>query len=291
MKFSTEAKVGMMVTFSFTVFIVMVGVLSKFNVSQSGYHIRIYFSFLNDLRPGAPLKIGGGIKIGEVKEIKQSGEKTEVKVWIDNKYRLTKSTTFAIFTTGVIGEKYINVIVPAIKNDEGYLKDGDIKYGIDPASFDQMLQTFQSFLQDKSGGEILADIFQNSSLFVDNLNDMVAENRYDIKKSVLITRAMVADLQTQSKTLMVELNKLAKNSADISETNKEDIKVTLRNLSETTENLNKIIYRLENGEGTLGKLMKDDEVYNNIRDASVYARDLFKMLKKNPNKLFFSQEE
>ncbi|MBN1499369.1 MAG: MCE family protein [Spirochaetes bacterium] len=291
MRISTEAKVGMMITFSFTVFIVMVAVLAKFNVSRSGYNIKLYYSFLNDLRVGAAAKIGGGIKIGEVKDISQSGDKTIITLWIDNKYKLTKSTTFAIFTTGLIGEKYINVIVPSIQTNEGYLKDGDVKYGIDPASFDKMMQTFESFMTDKSGGEILADIFQNSSRFVDNLNSIAEENRSDIRSSVTTTRVMVYDLQAQTKIMMEELNKLAKNSAEISEVNKEDIKITLRNLSETTDNLNKIIYRLENGDGTLGKLITDDEIYNNLRDASIYARDLFEMLKKDPNKLFFSEPQ
>jgi phospholipid/cholesterol/gamma-HCH transport system substrate-binding protein len=102
---------------------------------------------------------------------------------------------------------------------------------------------------------------------------------------------MVYEMRNQTKILMEELNKLAKDSAEISNTNKEDIKIALRNISETTENLNKIIYRLENGKGTLGKLLTDEEVYNNIRDASIFAKDLFEMLKKDPNKLFFSEEQ
>ena len=66
MKFSDEARVGLLVTISFTIFIVLIGLLAKINVSQSGYRLRIYFGFLNDLREGAPVKIAGGIKIGQV---------------------------------------------------------------------------------------------------------------------------------------------------------------------------------------------------------------------------------
>ena len=167
MKMSNEARVGLMITVSFTIFIVLVGLLAKINVSQSGYTLRIFFSFLNDLRPGAPVKIAGGIKIGQVEEIRQTGEKTEVIVWIDNKYKLIKSSTFAIYTAGMIGEKYVNIIIPPIKDDDEFLSDGDKKYGMDPASFDQMMQTFQGFMQNKSGGQILAEIFQNSNKFVE----------------------------------------------------------------------------------------------------------------------------
>ena len=291
MRISNEARVGLMVTVSFTLFIVLVGLLAKFNISQSGYHVRIYYSFLNDLSVGAPVKIAGGIKIGQVDEIRQSGTRTEVIVWIDNRYKLIKSTTFSIFTSGIIGEKYVNVIVPAIKDEKEFLKDGDIKYGIDPASFDQMMQTFQSFMQDKSGGEILADIFKNSNRFVDNLNKVVDENRYDIRKSVTLTRSTMASLSVQSQVLMEQLNLLTRNMAQLSERNKEDISITLKNLSEITSNLNTIVFRLEKGRGTLGKLIYDEEIYNNLQDASISARDLFKRLEQDPSLLLFRQKK
>ena len=269
----------------------MIALLANFNVSRSGYSISVYYSFLNDLRTGAAVKIGGGINIGQVKEIRQSNEKTEVILWIQNTYKIPKSATFAIFTTGVIGEKYINVIIPSVKTDDAVLEDGAVVYGIDPASFDKMMQTFQSFMQNKDGGEVLAQIFQNSNRFVGNLNSMVDENRYDVKKSILMAKSVIADTSVQMNTLMTQLNLLTKNVADLSEKNKEEITITLKNLSETTSSLNKITYRLENGRGTLGKLLTDEEVYNNIRDASVYAKELFLQLQKDPSNLFYGTKK
>jgi phospholipid/cholesterol/gamma-HCH transport system substrate-binding protein len=287
MKLSTEAKVGMMITISFTLFIVIIGLLAQFSINRSGYSVRILYTFLNGLNVGAPAKIGGGIKVGEVTDIIQSNERTEVILWIDNKYRIPKSASFAIFTTGVIGEKYINIIVPAITENEGYLQEGDVKYGIDPASFDKMMQTFQSFLQDKSGGEILADIFTNSSRFVENMNEIVEDNKYDIKASVVMTKSTIENFSVQTRVLMNHINSLAKNMSELSEENKDDISITLRNLSETTTSLNRLVHRVESGRGTIGRLMYDEEVYNNLRDASIYARDLFYDIKQDPSKLFF----
>jgi phospholipid/cholesterol/gamma-HCH transport system substrate-binding protein len=251
----------------------------------------VYYGFLNDLREGAPVKIAGGIRIGQVEAIRQSSEKTEVTVWIDRKFRLIRPTQFAIFTTGIIGEKYINVFVPPSHDMDDYLKDGDRVYGIDPPSFDQMMLTFQGFMQDKSGGQILAEIFQNSNAFVANLNKMVEENRYDVRQTVAVSRGTIATLSVQSKILVDQLNLLTKNLAQISESNKEDINITLKNLSEVSSQLNKVVFRLENGRGTLGKLLTDEEVYNNIRDASILARDLFYTLKMDPSKLLFRPKQ
>ncbi len=290
MKLSNEARVGLLVTVSFTIFIVMVGVLAKINIAQSGYMLRVYFGFLNDLRKGAPVKIAGGITIGQVQDIKQSGEKTQVDIWIDKKFKLIKKTKFAIFTTGIIGEKYINVFVPPSYDVEEFFENGDMVYGIDPPSFDQMMLTFQGFL-DKEGSQILAEIFQNSNRFVDNLNKITAENRGDIRTSVIMLKGMIGTLTVKSQQLMDQLNQLTRNMAEVSEKNKQDVSIALRQISETTSSLNKIIYRIESGRGTLGKLISDEEVYNNLRDASVYAKDLFYKLNQDPSKLFFPRQK
>ena len=287
MKLNNEAKVGLMITISFTVFIVLVALLAKINISRSGYTLRVYFNFLNDLRVGAPVKIAGGIKIGYVDTISQSGEKTEVTLWIEKKFALVKNTKFAIFTSGLIGEKYINVFVPPSSDVEEFLMDGDKVYGLDPASFDQMMMTFQSFMQDESGGQVLAEIFQNSKKFVGNLNKITDENRNDVRQTIISAKETMANLDFQSKIMMANINRFSKNMADLSDKNKDDINITLRNLSETSTNLNKIVFRIEKGRGTLGRLVNEEDIYNNLRDASIAAKDLFRQLKQDPSKLFF----
>ena len=91
--------------------------------------------------------------------------------------------------------------------------------------------------------------------------------------------------------LKKKLNALTKNLNEVSRANKEDFTIAVRNLSEATDSLNKILFRLENGRGTIGKLMTDEEVYNNLKEASVYARDFTYMLSKNPSLLLFKEEK
>ncbi len=290
MKLNNEARVGLLITLSFTIFILVVGMLSKISVSRSGYNITLYFGFLNDLAVGAPVKIAGGIDIGKVTAIKQSDEKTEVDIWIKNKFKLVRETKFAIFTKGLIGSKYINVFVPPTRNSDDFIKDGDVLYGIDPPSFDQMMLIFQGFMQDQSGGELLAEIFQNSKQFVKNLNQISGENRKDIRQTVLSARTSIYRLSSQINLFMNQLNKFTTNMSSLSEKNKEDITVAIRNLSEISRDLNKIVHRLESGRGTLGRLMTDEEIYYNIKDASKSAKELFRSLQQDPSKLLFRKK-
>ncbi|MDR3237724.1 MAG: MlaD family protein [Spirochaetia bacterium] len=291
MKLNNEAKVGLTIVLSFTIFITFVALLAKINVARSGYHLQLYFGFLNGLSIGAPVRIAGGVKIGQVDSITHSGEKTNVSVWVDNNYTLLKTAKFAIFTTGLIGEKYINVFIPPSINVDEFFQDGDKIYAVDPASFDQMMLSFQGFLQDESGSQLLAEIFQNSEKFVANLNRISEENRDDIRQSVSGAKFMIAQTSDQLSQIMANMNKLTSNMAYLSDKNREEFTITMRNLSELSVNLNKIMFRLENGRGTLGKLLIEEEVYDNLKDASISAKELFRSLKQDPSKLFFKQNK
>ena len=287
MKINNEAKVGLMVTLSFTIFVVLVAMLSQFNMARSGYKLRIYFGFLSGLSVNAPVKIAGGIRIGHVADIIQSAELTEVVVWIDNRYQLSRNANFAIFTTGLIGEKYINVFIPPTLGMEEFYSDGDIIYGIDPASFDQMMLIFQSFMQDDSGGEMLAQIFQNSRNFIANLNQLTEDNIGDIRQTVIAARSMINLLNERTNTLTAQLNRVATDMAHVTAANRDEMTIALKNLSELTQNLNKIVFRLERGRGTLGRLLVEEDIYNDLRDAASSARILFEELRKDPSRLLF----
>ena len=146
-------------------------------------------------------------------------------------------------------------------------------------------------MQDQSGGEMLANIFQNSKNFVETLNRLTGENRSDIRQSVLSAKSVFSNLDVESKTLLGHMNKFTANLALMSEKNKEEFSIAMKNFSEISDSLNKIIFRLEKGRGTLGKLITEEEIYNNLKDASVSARDLFKSLQRDPSKLFYRQRQ
>ena len=55
-------------------------------------------------------------------------------------------------------------------------------------------------------------------------------------------------------------------------------------LNETIDKLNSITTGIEKGEGTLGKLTKDEELYNNLSKTSNSLNELITDLKENPKR-------
>ncbi len=104
-----------------------------------------------------------------------------------------------------------------------------------------------------------------------SLEAMASENRQDIRETIANLRQLSSDLRASLPELSRNLNELSKNLNAVVVENRQDIRTTASNLSELTrslkessERLNTILAHVERGEGTLGKLIKDDELYRNI---------------------------
>jgi len=55
-------------------------------------------------------------------------------------------------------------------------------------------------------------------------------------------------------------------------------------IDNTVTRLNNIADRLDKGEGTAGKFLKDPTLYDNTNDLLVETRDLIKAVRQNPKK-------
>ncbi len=65
---------------------------------------------------------------------------------------------------------------------------------------------------------------------------------------------------------------------------KAEISKTINDLDETLLSVKALMTDLENGEGTLGMLLKDDKLYNNLEDASFQLNELLQDFKLNPSR-------
>lgn len=288
----TATIVGFTMVVSVTIMISIVAVLSKWNLGSEGFIIKVQYNFLNDVLPGAPVKLAGGVKVGYIIDIHQEGVKTIVELFLDKnlKGQIPKSekTQFAIFTTGFMGQKYINLSVPPDPSSyKVFIKNGDLIRGVDPPSIDQIMLSFTSWFDGKNGGQVLAEVVQETKAFVTGLNGLLKENRQDIRDTVKLAKVSFSKLSIQLDTLMVHLNKMSADFQEISTQNKEDIKVMLQNLSHISNDFSIISKRIQSGKGSVGKFIYGEEIYNNMNQAAKHAKVLFKKLKDKPHLLIY----
>ena len=83
----------------------------KFGFGQGTYPLKARFTNLGQLRPNAPVKIGG-VNIGTVADIQLDPVKLDavVTLAIDNRYKdLPSDTSASILTGGLLGESYVGL--------------------------------------------------------------------------------------------------------------------------------------------------------------------------------------
>jgi phospholipid/cholesterol/gamma-HCH transport system substrate-binding protein len=61
---------------------------------------------------------------------------------------------------------------------------------------------------------------------------------------------------------------------------------TIAELQTTINNFNGLLNAMNNGEGSMGKLMKDEALYNNIEGATKELEELLRDIKLHPKRYF-----
>ncbi len=147
-----------------------------------------------------------------------------------------------------------------------------------------MLARAQALLSDKtvSGVEASAQELQG---LLKELSATTTEQRKELKALTASLRATSANLEKA--TSGPEMERAIKRLDAISQ----KAEVSAQSLERGTHSLEEVMGRIERGEGTFGKLSKDEALYTsinktveNLNGASTDLRELLQDLKKNPKR-------
>jgi phospholipid/cholesterol/gamma-HCH transport system substrate-binding protein len=108
----------------------------------------------------------------------------------------------------------------------------------------------------------------------ESTNKLISSNQKGIEE-------VVSNANETMKSAKVAVDKYG-NVAESIDTKK--LNQTVEKLSEVSGKLNTVISGIENGQGSLGKLTKDEALYNNLSETSNNLNLLIKDLKENPKR-------
>ena len=274
---SSEAKVGLFVL----VGLIILGYMS-FRVGEygfglkKGYPVNVVFDNVAGLEKDASVQIAG-VEVGRVEKIRLTDGKALVTMRIIPDVKLARDVTASIKTHGILGEKYIE-IVPGTKG-EAFLKEGERITRVEgQADIDRLLNQLGSVADDvkvvtaslskvlggEEGEESLRSIVRNTRDLTDNLNKIVKQN--DEKFSQMI--ASLKDASIQMEKTFASLSEITeginKGEGTIGRLVKDE--ATIDKLNKTFASLQEITDKINEGEGTLGKLIHDEETVDNLNE-------------------------
>ncbi|KAA6441750.1 MCE family protein [Dyadobacter flavalbus] len=295
MKVSKEAKVGIMAVFAMVMLYFGFHILKGSDVFSRTFRYYVIYDNIDGLTASNPVLLNG-LNVGRVQEIRLlQNQKNHLLVAIDvQKGVVLPSGTAAVLADGgLLGGKVVNLAV----GSGAALQDGDTLLSKKEAGISAVLQQqalplvthADSLVKNldqvvagfKETGLILNQVLKNYNQTGSSLQGLLSENR-----SNLLT--LTGNLNKLS-TSLVETEKelkplLAKTGTLADSLNALRLGETVQNANRTINELHTLLASVESGQGTAGKLIKDETLYNNIDRTIVSLNKLLTNLREHPKR-------
>jgi phospholipid/cholesterol/gamma-HCH transport system substrate-binding protein len=264
-----EAKLGIVFLLAIITFVWGLFYLKEWRVTGDTYLVDVRLSSAVGVKSSDPILVGG-VRIGKVEVVTLDDLTPIVTLRIDEPYEIPEDSQVEVISRSVMGEKSIN-IRKGISTK--MIPPGGIIAGTAAPGISDM------FTQVDSVTVNMRDLLKNANILLDPERDK------SIKSSLAGVHDLTIELQNTLKRESVQINRvmanmdsLVSNVKDLSETERAKVSNTLDNLESTSGRLNammdelqttttaldNILTRIDRGEGTIGRLLQDDSLYEDV---------------------------
>ncbi|MEW6615054.1 MAG: MlaD family protein [Thermodesulfobacteriota bacterium] len=268
-KMSTEIKVGVFVVLGILVLAYMTVNIEKIRIGRAvGYRVYTKLDSASGLVKNSPVRIAG-VEVGRVENIALDAGKAKVTLRLPFQVTLPVDSLVYVKSEGLLGEKYIE-IQPGSSKDVFARQNAEIRQGASQVDMDQIFAQVNSVATDikgvtaslnrvlggQEGEQTLRKTFENIKEVTNELNITVKQNREKFS------------------TIMNNFEKLSGNLVGVS-----------AKAGDAFNTIDRVAKKIDNGEGTLGKLVADKTLYDQSKGAMASLNNIVKKIEKGEGTL------
>ena len=296
-----EIRTGIIAIFTIVVLIYGINYLKGLNILDKNRIYHAKYDNIDGLLKGSVISLNG-FNVGIVSNISlQSDNSLLVSVKINEDFDVPANSILKISNQDLMGTKGISVILGnsdllAKNNDtliaeiENSLQD-EVNKQILPlknkaegliSSVDSLMVIFTSVLN-TDARKNLASSFKNldetfvlMSESMKELNKLVVTNEKNISNSIKNFESITGNISDNNESIENILKKMSSISDSVSS----------KDIGDIIKNLNNITNKISVGQGNLGLLNSDDQLYRNIEKTTNDISILVEEIKKDPKKYF-----
>lgn len=300
-KTSTELKVGI-----FAILVIIVLTYMTFKVGslpmlwEKGYRLYVEFDDISGLDEQSRIRMAG-VEIGIVEKIDLREGKALVTLVVNRDVKIYENAVASLRMSGLLGDRYLTISTGT--PDYPLLESNGVIGHTGPAAdIDQLanqLTHASEYIAELTGnlkeifgeGEITAirEAIANINIVTKNLKEISEENRGPLRNLIAQLEdftttlnakgpdvlddisVMAKNLGEKGPELIDNLNKVASDLDEILEENRYALKDSMESLRTTAASASNITRKLDAGEGTLGKLLQEGELYDSLTKVSTEA--------------------
>ena len=308
MKFSKDAKIGLVVIGAIVILIWGVNFLKGFNVFSSEQVFYARYERVDGLKKSSSVTLKG-YKVGQIKSIKFSSASADhllVEFAISNQFKLPANSVARIESADIMGTKEIKIIPGKGKTllQTGDTIKGSIEGDLKEQVSMQMLPLKKKAEKLMSGVDSVLTVIQY--IFNENTRDNLRKSFGSIEQTfkklenasgtldTIMTGqkshfenifanvdSITGNLKDNNRNVSTILSNFSNISDSLSATN---IAQTINNAKATLKQTNEILEKINSGKGSMGLLINNDTLYTNLEAASNGLTNLLIDVKNNPKK-------
>ena len=294
MKFTKEIKAVLIILSGIFLFLLGYNFLNGTSLFKKENNLFAMYDNVEGLQVGTKVTVNG-LSVGKVAKIDFLPNSSQILVSfsIRNDVVFSKNSVAELYEAGLIGGKSI-AIHPVYDNFTKFKSGDTLKSSVKPGLTDVVNQQIAP-LQQK-----LEKVLTNAdSLFsgVNNVLNSEGKNNLSItlknlSSAVKNTDELVSRFNSISKNQNKNINRIIKNLAMVTENlnkisdslSSSNLKKTIYNFEKLSSNFNRVLVEIQNGKGTINKLIYQDSLYQSLKKSSEALEILLKDLKSNPKR-------
>ncbi|MEX0680757.1 MAG: MlaD family protein [Balneolales bacterium] len=295
-KKQNELKIGLTVVIAMLVAIIGFRLMQDVPLFRPGFQLYSVFEQADGINIGSSVYMSG-VKIGSVNQVDLEGpDSVVVGLNITHIYGIPVGSQARIEPSDLIGGKRVSIIhsgkdemIPNEGYIEGHFDQGmfaelgeftdDLKPEITRSthSLAEVLEQID-FVLKEGGREDILQTLNALNRSARDVNLLLDRRSSDLEQSIISLQNIMANLDTLSSGRDTQLDSLLYNL----EVTTRELSVVSDELGGVSSELHLMMRTINSGEGTLGKLIQDPSLYNNLDSLAVNLKNVSRIMQDDP---------
>lgn len=292
LKVSNETLVGAFASVAIVILLLGYNFLKGEEIFSTTTNYHVSYDDAMGLQSSAPV-MHKGMKVGSVRKIafREDLGGIMVQFYVNDKVKLPVGSEVRLISTDLFNTRALEIVLPSSPSQAFYEKNDTIQGTVAPglvdkfgdefsplvSSLNQLIDSLRLAIEPQKIRGTVSNLEQTTY----NLNALLADKNSQLNKILRDISSISANLRSNNETLTAAMANVHAITDSLAKAN---LTQTLTQAHNTLEQTSQIMRKINAGEGSIGLLLNDKQLYQNLNKSAADLDSLVVDLKANPKR-------